>query len=462
MPDASTIEKFRESLTGGLILPGDADYDEARRVWNGMIDRRPAMIARCADAADVATAVDFARDHDLTVSIRCGGHGVAGKAVCDDGLMIDLSQMDAVSVDVDARTARIEGGARLGNLDAATQPHGLATTAGMVSETGVGGLTLGGGFGYLGRRFGLTIDNLLAAEVVTAAGRQIRANATENPDLFWALRGGGGNFGIVTAFEFQLHAVGPDVLVGQSFFPISEAGDVLRFYRELMGDAPDELAASAFAVTIPPAEAFPEEYRGEPGIAILACYSGDLEEGNAVLAPLGSFGSPILGFVQPMPYVELQSSFDQGVPDGQRYYWKSQFQRELSDEAIDTFVAHVTTLPGPFSLVGFEPLGGAINRVDADATAFPHRDAQFALGIWSGWGDPADDDAGIAWTRQLHAAMAPFASGGVYSNYQDQDDDGRTSDAFACNLERLKEVKAKYDPENFFRINQNIPPAVSE
>jgi FAD/FMN-containing dehydrogenase len=462
VPDTSAVEQLRESLTGSLVLPDDAEYDEARSVWNGMIDRRPALIGRCADAGDVVACVDFARAQDLPVSVRCGGHGVSGKAICDDGLVIDLSQMSSVTVDVEAKTARIEGGARLGNLDAATQPHGLGTTAGFVSETGVGGLTLGGGLGYLGRRFGLTCDNLLAADVVTADGQQIRASAAENPDLFWALRGGGGNFGIVTAFEFQLHEVGPDVLVGQSYFPISETANVLRFYREFMSDAPDELAAYAFAVNTPPVDPFPAEHQGKPCIALVACHSGDLQEAEAVLEPLKSFGNPFFGFVQTMPYVALQQSFDAGAPDGQRYYWKSQFQRELSDEAIDTFAAQVTSLPGPFSIAGFEPMGGAINRVDADATAFPHRDAGFALGIWSGWADPADDEAAINWTRGVFDAMSRFSTGGVYSNYLDHDDGGRDTAAFSGNLERLQQIKAKYDPDNFFSANQNITPATGD
>jgi len=458
MLDRAAIEQFRQSLNGQLVLPENADYDEVRSIWNGMIDRRPRLIARCVDADDVVEAVNFARDQKLDVSVRCGGHSVAGKSVCDDGLMIDLSPMNTVTVDSETGTARVEGGAKLGDVDAATQELGLATTAGIVSDTGVGGLTLGGGLGFLARRFGLTIDNLLAADVVTAAGEQIRASTTENPDLFWALRGGGGNFGIVTAFEFRLHEVGPEVLVGQAFYSLDHTAEVLRLYREMMSNAPDELAAYALALTVPPVEPFPEEHQGKPAIAIIACYSGDIEEGKQVLAPFEAFGDPILRFVQPMPYTALQQSFNEGTPKGQRYYWKSHFHRELSDEAIETFAAYVTSLPGPFSIVGFEPMGGAINRVDATETAFPHRDAEFALGIWSGWTDPADDDAAIIWSRKLHQAMAPFSTGGVYSNYMDGDEDERMSAAFADNLERLKRVKAKYDPDNFFRANQNIVP----
>jgi len=462
MLDRSAIDEFRRSLSGSLLLPENADYDEVRSIWNGMIDRRPALIARCLLADDVVTAVRFARAQELGVSVRCGGHSVSGKSVCDAGLMIDLSQMNTVSIDPEAKTARVEGGAMLGDFDAAAQKFGLATTAGMVSETGVGGLTLGGGVGYLARRFGLTSDNLLGADLVTATGEQIRASTTENQDLFWALRGGGGNFGIATAFEFRLHEVGPQVLVGQAFYPLDDATEVLRFYRDLTSDAPDELASYALAVNVPPVDPFPDEHQGNPAIAIVSCFSGDLEEGKQVLAPLEAFGDPILRFVQPMPYTALQQAFNDGVPDGQRYYWKSHFHRELSDEAIHTFVEHVTSLPGPFSIVGFEPMGGAINRVNPTATAFPHRSAQFGLGIWSGWIDPADDDAAIAWTRKLHKAMTPFSTGGVYSNYLDQDEDGSASAAFADNLERLRGVKAKYDPDNFFNANQNIAPAAAD
>jgi FAD/FMN-containing dehydrogenase len=458
MSHRSPIDQLRESLKGDLVLPDDADYDQVRAVWNGMIDRRPALIARCVDADDVVASVNFAREQNALVSVRCGGHGVAGKAVVDDGLMIDLSPMNDVSVDVRGRRARVEGGARLGNLDAATLPHGLATTAGLVSETGVGGLTLGGGVGYLARRFGLTVDNLLEAEVVTAAGTKVRARADENPDLFWALRGGGGNFGVVTAFHFRLHPIDPEVIVGQAFHPLEDAAAVLRYYRELMTDAVDELAVYALVVNVPPVDPFPASAHGRPCIALVGCYSGDHDTGKELLAPLQGFGNPILAFVQPMPYVALQQAFNDGTPDGARYYWKSHFLHELSDAAIDAFVEHVTELPGPFSMAGFEPMGGAINRVDAAATAIPHRDAQFALGVWAGWAEPDDDDDAIAWTRGVHAAMAPFSTGGVYTNYLDQDDDGRIPAAFADNLERLERVKAKYDPDNFFRANHNIRP----
>jgi FAD/FMN-containing dehydrogenase len=459
MLDDAAVASLRDSLTGNVVLPDDASYDERRAVWNAMIDRRPALIAMCANADDVAAVVRFARAQSLPATVRCGGHSVAGKSVADAAVLIDLSSMAEVTVDPAARRARVQGGARLGALDAATQPHGLATTAGMVSDTGVGGLALGGGVGYLARRFGVTADNLVSAEVVTAAGEQIRASATENADLFWALRGGGGNFGIVTEFEFRLHEVGPEVLVGQGFYPIEASADVLRFYRELTADAADELAAYAFTVCVPPVDPFPAEYHGKPSSALVCCWSGDHDRGREVLAPLESFGDPIFRFVAPMPYTALQQSFDAGAPSGQRYYWKAHFLEALSDEAIETFVAHTRELPGPFTLVGFEPMGGAVGRVDPQETAFPHRDAPYAVGIWSGWADPANDEAAIAWTRKLHAAMEPFSNGGVYSNYLDVDDDDLVENAFASNFDRLRTVKAKYDPDNFFRSNPNVTPA---
>jgi FAD/FMN-containing dehydrogenase len=459
MVEVSSIHRLRETFKGRLLAPDHDDYDGARAVWNGMIDRRPALIAGCVDEDDVVTAVAFARQQGLRISVRCGGHSVAGKAVCEGGLMIDLTAMNKVVVDKEAMTVTVQGGAQLGDVDAATQAFGLATPAGIVSETGVGGLTLGGGVGYLSRRFGLTADNLRSAEMVTADGERIRASSSENPDLFWALRGGGGNFGIVTSFEFRVHELGPEVLVGQAFYRIEERRAVLGFYRDLTVKAPDELAAYALVVNAPPVEPFPQELHGRPVIAIVCCYSADHEEGRQVLAPLEAFGDPVVRFVAPMPFVELQQSFNAGVPAGARYYWKTHFHRELSDEALDTFADNVATLPGPLSIVGFEPMGGAISRVGAQDTAFPHRDVAFALGVWCGWVDPADDEQAIAWARKVHRAMTPFATGGAYSNYLDQDDTEQMDAAFSANLERLQQVKAKFDPDSFFGGNQDIPPA---
>jgi FAD/FMN-containing dehydrogenase len=443
---------------GQLILPEDPGYDAARAVWNGMIDRRPAIIAQCSSAEDVISAVNFACGRDLCVSIKGGGHGVAGRCVGDDTVMIDLSPMKTVKVDAEKKIAHVSAGATLADLDRESQAVGLATTGGLVSETGVAGLTLGGGIGYLARRFGLTLDNLLAADVVTANGELLRASETENPDLFWGLRGGGGNFGIVTRFEYRLHKLDSDVLTAQVFYPFDAAEPVLREYRKLMSEAPDELACYALVVNVPPASPFPEEWHGKKSIALVACYTGDHEKGKRLLEPLTKLGEPILSMVAPIAYTALQQSFDAGMPKGLRYYWKAGYVDEITDEAADAFLKLAGTSPGPLTMVGFEPLGGAISRVDPSATAFAHRGVKFALGIWSGWTDPADDDKNIAWTRQFHKAMEPHTVDGVYLNYLDDDDDSRVGSVHGDNYRRLREVKAKYDPDNFFRMNHNIEP----
>jgi FAD/FMN-containing dehydrogenase len=450
----AATERMQESFQGRLILPRHADYDRARAVWNGMIDRRPALIAQCAGSQDVALAIRFARENRLPVSVKGGGHGVAGKAVCDDGLTIDLSCMNAVEVDPNVRTARVEGGAIWRDVDSATQAFGLATTGGLISETGVGGLTLGGGIGYLARSHGLTIDNLTRAEVALADGTLVCACETEHPDLFWGLRGGGGGFGVVTSFEFQLHPVGPEVMAAQIFYPLQQARQVLRLYCGCSGSAPDELACYALFIHVPPIEAFPEKWHGKVALALVAVYAGGIDEGVKAMAPLQDFGSPILKIVQPTPYTALQQGFDQAAPKGGRYYWKSHFLNELSNGGIDVLIDHAEELPGEFTSMGIEPLGGAIRRTDPAATAYPHRDAAYALGIWSGWLDPGRDQEIIAWTQRFHEAMSPFATGGAYANYLDRDDFERLGSAFGQNYERLQKVKAKYDPSSFFSPKQ--------
>ncbi len=458
MPDTATVDRFAEALRGQLIRPEDPDYDTSRAVWNGMIDRRPVLIARCSDVADVVAAVNFAREQDMTVSVKGGGHGVAGKAVCDDGLMIDLSAMKSVKVEPTAKTAMVEAGATLADLDRETQKFGLATTGGVVSQTGVAGLTLGGGMGFLARTLGLTVDNLLSATIVSAKGEPLQVSKTTHPDLFWGLTGGGGNFGVVTSFEFQLYEVGPEVPAAQIFYPMEKAKDVLYAYRDLMADAPDELSCYAVAVHVPPAEPFPEKHQGKPALALVACYSGPIEEGQKLLAPLQKLGEAIFENVGPMPYVALQQGFDDGVPNGARYYWKSHYVDEISDQFIETYLTHTHTLPGPLTISAIEPMGGAISRVSPEETAFPHRNAKFALGIYAGWMDPGDDDTSIAWTRDFHHAIAPYSTGGVYMNYLDQDDTEKIHAAFGNNYQRLRKLKTKYDPTNFFRLNQNIEP----
>lgn len=458
MPDTVSATVLDSLLQGQVVRPDDNDYDTVRTVWNGMVDRRPALIARCGTAQDVVKAIAFAKAKGLAISVRGGGHGVAGNAVCDKGLMIDLSLMRAVSVDPLARTARVGPGAKLGDVDGAAQAHGLATTLGADSRTGVAGLTLGGGMGLLGRSFGLAIDNLIGAEVALADGRLIRANATSHADLFWALRGGGGNFGIVTEFEFRLHPLGPEIMTAQVFYAMETAGTVLRAYRDFMAKAPDELACYAVCVPIPPVDPFPADLHGKTACALVGCYSGSIAEGQKLLAPLGRFADPLVATLAPVAYTLLQQSFDAGAPDGKRYYWKSHYLNRLSDEVIDIVLRFAPNLPGPYSNVFFESMGGAISRVPADATAFPHRQAPFSIGISSGWEDEDQDAAAIAWTRAFHQALVPHGTG-VYANYLDFDETERVAAAYGSNYARLRTIKGTYDLENLFRLTQNIAPA---
>ncbi|MDX1665215.1 MAG: FAD-binding oxidoreductase [Candidatus Promineifilaceae bacterium] len=445
------IEQFGNTLRGTAILPGDPAYDEARAVWNGMIDRRPALIVRCNGAADVRAAVNFAREQDLPITVKAGGHNVAGKAVCDDGLVVDLSQMNSVQVNPDTQTARVAAGATWGDFDSEAQSFGLATTGGVDSRTGVAGLTLGGGIGYLARKHGLAIDNLLAVDIVTADGELRRASEKRNADLFWALRGGGGGVGVVTSFEFQLHELGPDVLVAQNYLPFADAHSALQFYRDLMADAPDELACYAMILRVPPVEPFPAKRHGEITVALIACYTGPMADGEGALAPIRSFGDPILSFVQPMPYTVLQSSFDAGTPDGERYYYKSQYFADLQDDAIDAIVDQIEPLPGAYTIVGLEPLGGEIARVEPTETVFANRDAAFNFSIWAGWSDPGDDERVIGWTRAIHEALMPYSTGGAYLNYLDRDDELRLTDAYRDNYERLDQIRNAWDPEGVFQ-----------
>lgn len=454
----STLDELATTLRGRLLLPEHDGYDAARTVWNGMVDRRPAAIALCESAADVIACVRFARSNGLPLSVKAGGHQAAGKAVCDGGLVVDLSEMDGVRVDPETRTARVEPGATLGQFDGEAQSFGLATTAGVHSGTGVAGLTLGGGIGWLARSFGLASDNLVAADVVTADGELVYASEDEHPELFWALRGGGGNFGIVTSFEFQLHPVGPEVLTAQLFHRLEEAEQVLRAYRDVMAEAPDELACYPMILKVPPLEGFPTELHGRPALALVGCYSGPITDGEAAVAPLAAIGNPFVEVVAPMPYATFQSSFDAGAPDGARYYARAHLLPELSDAAISALVDQVEELPGDFSMMFLESLGGAIARKPADATAWPHRDAAYGFAVQAGWTDPADDDAEIAWVRRVHEAMTPHATGGVYVNYLDGDEADRVTDAYGDHYRRLARIKQEWDPDNLFRANHNITP----
>jgi FAD/FMN-containing dehydrogenase len=456
---AEALDELRGGLHGSLLMPGSEGYDQARTIWNAMIDRRPGLIVRCTDGADVARAVRFARAHDLIVAVRGGGHNIAGNAVCEGGLMIDLSPMKSVQVDPTARTARVGAGATLADLDREAQTHGLATPLGINSTTGVAGLTLGGGFGWLSRRLGLTIDNLLSGEVVTAGGDLIRVSAGEHPDLFWAIRGGGGNFGVVTSFEFRLHPVGPEVLSGMIVHPLAAARDVLRFYRDFLPTTPEELVCWFVLRQAPPLPFLPPEWHGREILALALCWSGDLSEGVKAAAPLRGFGRPLADVVAPHPYTAWQTVLDPLLAPGQRNYWKSHDFRELSDGLIDVLVDYAGKLPDPQSEIAFAQLGEAVSRVPAAATAYTHRDAQFVLNVHGRWGDPARDAACINWARELFRAAGPFATGGVYVNFLTQEEGDRIPAAYGGNYDRLVRLKSRYDPTNLFRVNQNIRPA---
>jgi hypothetical protein len=449
MVDNKRIQELRDSLRGRLLLPNDEGYDGARKVFNGIIDKRPALIVRCAGVADVISAVHFARETDMRVAIRGGGHNVAGNAVCNDGLVIDLSEMKSVRVDPGNRTARAGGGATWGDFDHETQAFGLATTGGIVPSTGIAGLTLGGGIGYLNRKYGLSCDNLLSADVVTADGRFLKASADENEDLFWGVRGGGGNFGVVTSFEYRIHPVGP-VLGGEIIYPLDRAKEVLRFYRDWSITAPDEVRADATLLSGPDG----------PALAIIVCYCGAIEEGESVLQPLRSFGSPMVDTVAPVPYATVQNLLTKVFRPGLLHYWKAGLFRAFSDDAIEAIVDFFAgAVPAPFAAVAIEHLGGAVSRVGAQETAFSQRHAQHSVLVVRMWQNPAESDENIDWGRRCYRAAEPFLEEGVYVNYLGDEGEARARAGYGVNYERLVKLKNKYDPTNFFRLNQNIKPA---
>ena len=441
--EEATVQKFADSLRGPLLGPGEDGYDGARKVWNGMIDRRPALIARCAGVADVVAAVRFARTHELLVSVRGGGHNITGNAVCEGGLMIDLSRMKSVRVDPARRTARAEAGLTWGEYNHETQAFGLASTGGVVSTTGIAGLTLGGGLGWLMGKHGLSCDNLLSADLVTADGQFLTASADQHPDLFWGLRGGGGNFGVVTSFEYRVHPVDA-VLAGMVLHPMAKAREVLRFYRDFARNCPDEALAAAALMTSP---------EGAPVVAIIVSYIGDIVAGEAVVAPLRKFGSPLLDTIAPTSYVQLNTLLDAAVP-----YWKSSFLKQLGDDLIEILIERSAKMLSPMSMVLFFHLHGAAARVDRNATAFGLRDDQWDYDVISQWTDPDESADHVQWTREFWTAVEPFATGEVYVNHLDSEEATRIRAAYSQGYERLVALKNKYDPTNLFRLNQNIKP----
>lgn len=454
------LENLKGLIQGEVLLPSHDQYDQARKIWNGMIDKRPALIVRCSGPGDVIDAVKFARTHNLLVSVRGGGHNVSGNSLCDDGMVIDLSQMRGIRVDPKPETARAQPGVTLGELDRETQVFGLAAPAGIVTTTGIAGLTLGGGFGWISRKYGLTCDNLISVDVVTAEGKFLTASKSENEDLFWGLSGGGGNFGIVTSFEYKLQSIGPMVLGGMLLYPMAEAPEFLRFYRDFIADASDDLTVAPILRLAPPAPFLPQEVHGKPVVGVIALHAGSIEEAEQQIAPLRQFGTPLVDGIGPKPFRVLQSLLDASAQPGWNYYVKSEFLPALSDDLIDTIVDHASRIKSPQAVIAGFHLGGAVSRVDEDATAYSHRDAAYSLIINCAWIDPEESEKNIKWTRAFWEALQPFSSGGAYVNFQSRDEgEDRVKATYGtAKYKRLSELKQKYDPMNFFRMNQNIKP----
>jgi FAD/FMN-containing dehydrogenase len=455
----STIDGFRAIINGNLILPGDPDYDSARQIWNGMIDRKPALIVRCTSTEDIIAAVRFAQDNEMLLSIRGGGHNIAGNALCDDGLVIDLSLMKNVSVNLETRTAEAESGCTLADFDAAVQAHGLATPVGINSTTGLAGLTLGGGFGWLSRKYGMTVDNLLSARVILADGSAVTASQDENEDLFWALRGGGGNFGVVSSFKYQLHTVGPEVLSGLIVFPFSEARAVLTSFARFSESMPDEMNVWMVTRKAPPLPFLPIEVHGKEVVVLALCYIGDPVEGDKLVDKLYGFGTVLGDHVGMNLYTGWQQAFDPLLAPGARNYWKSHNFSSLSDGAINSIIEYAGKLPSPISEIFIGTIGGQTGRVAPEAMAYPGRDANYVMNVHCRWESAADDERCIAWAREFFNDSKPFASAGAYMNFMTAEESDRIPLAYGRNYKRLMEVKKKYDPDNFFRVNQNIKPA---
>lgn len=457
--DRSRVDEFLQGFRGRVVLPDDAGYDQARKVWNGSIDRRPAVILRCLGVADVLAGLRLTRELDLPVAVRGGGHNIAGFGTCEGGVVLDLSGMKSVRVDPESRTAHVEPGLVWSELDRETQAFGLAVTGGVMSSTGVAGFTLGGGIGWLQRKFGLACDNLRSADLVTADGRFIRAREHTHPELLWGLRGGGGNFGVVTSFEFDLHPVGPRVFSGLVAWPAEEAREVLTFFRDFAATVPDEVTMVAICRTAPPAPFLPEEIHGEPIVAIAACHAGPVEDGERTLAPLRAFGTPVGDAMAPRPYTTFNGMFDGSWTPGFENYWKAEYLDGLPEDSLDVFAHYATRHTSPLSDFKIAQLGGAVARVGEDETAYGHRSAPFVLNINTRWSDPAEADLHIEHTRALWEATVPFTHGGSYVNFMGDEGTDRIRAAYgARKFQRLQELKGTYDPENLFRLNQNIAP----
>ncbi|HSG74765.1 MAG TPA: FAD-binding oxidoreductase [Burkholderiales bacterium] len=457
MPNEA-MQKLKGNIKGRVILPEDRNYDDVRKIWNAMIDRRPAVIVQCASPGDARHAIQYARDQGLDIAIRGAGHNIAGNGVCEGGLLIDHSTMKGVRVDAAKRRAYVEPGATLGDFDAAVQAHGLATPVGINSTTGIAGLTLGGGFGWLTRKHGMTIDNLVAANVTLANGKEVRASADEHADLFWAIRGGGGNFGVVTQFEFALHPVGPEVFAGLMVFPGAQAKSVLKKYRDFVASAPEELCVWVVLRKAPPLPFLPENVHGKDVVVLALCYAGDVAQGEKLIEPMRGFGDAYGTHVGAMPYAGWQQAFDPLLTPGARNYWKSHNLQSLGDAAVDSILAYAGKLPSAQCEIFIAHIAGAANRVRADAMAYGHRDAKFVLNVHGRWDAAADDKACIGWAREFFAASAPYASAGAYINFMTEDETDRVQAAFGANHARLATIKKQYDPENIFHLNQNIKP----
>ena len=450
--------ELENMIKGNVLVAEDSGYEEARQIWNAMIERRPAMIAQCVDADDVPTAIAFARRNKLEISIRGAGHNIAGNALCDNGLTIDFSNMKNVRVDAAKRRAYVEPGATLANLDEATQAHGLATPVGINSTTGIAGLTLGGGFGWLTRKYGMTIDNLLSVEMITAEGKKIRASETENADLFWAIRGGGGNFGVVTQFEFQLFPVGPEIFAGLMVFPFNQAKQILHKYRQFVNSAPEELNVWVVLRKAPPLPFLPENVHGKEVVVLPIFYFGNVAEGEKLIAPLRAFGAAHGEHLGAQPYVAWQKAFDPLLTPGARNYWKSHNFTELADGALDSIIEFAGKLPSPQCEIFVGMIAGAPNRIAPNAMAYGHRDARFVLNVHGRWDEAKDDQKCTGWAREFFKASAPFASAGAYVNFMTGEEGDRVAAAYGANYDRLVQIKKRYDPDNIFHLNQNIKP----